>query len=899
MKRKKIGPARAACFLVFALVIAFSSVPAWALRYSYSQDPGPNAEIIHSTYYSITADDYHTMEVRYDPDWFKTSARVYNHDLAKLSMGLAEAAFRPSSAHLEGITSSDMNLNNFLTEAHFKDLRSDDYDKDPNIYSISTVMGHQKIGEGDEAFELIAVGVCGQFYENEWESNFTIGSGKTHEGFQRSADLVFDRVFGYIASLHLEGPYKIWISGFSRAAAVSSLTASMLTDSNMFDQNTVYAYTFATPRYVKDPDYARYENIYNIVGKTDPVPAIPFAEWGFERYGQTFYLPTFETDSNYEERRTRANEVYKELTGLDFWYNREASYLLRTVLGYLLEICPTPEKYRECLQERIVDIMDNKTPVNVMANLLKIANDERLINDETRFTANQFLNSLVALLRDYREGAAVFKEWNEDTSVMINLAQAHTPDLYASWLFSTDSIEELYNPYDVYSEISISGDAEVSIVKDGKVLETLPSITKHNQRNDTYSTVKKNQRVSTADNQFLNYSDYFTIALVPRDEEYSLVLKTDGGTIINVAQLDYTINLQRANKAVFYSYTMPPGTDLIFTFTGLAIEFGPDDPVDMNLKPELTTSISSTAGMKAGDLVEYGEEGTVNVTNAILMTRERASSLNWGTAAMIGISGGLFVISLIFFTITYLFGRVRFNRRKKRGMLLQDAKYRGLPTLCVYAVFFLFMVMEFYSRLLPDNKYVLYIFKSIIGSMSVLIAFYGYRKNKNRLSLHIMIGLVLLMIADVSMTANVNVGPVFHILAYGFLSYAYIRDERPEKVQYIIWIALTVAAGEIIRNIEGDNTLLKVLGMIYAAAALLMAVTSVDQSRTVLIGSILLTVAGGLTIYNIATGNAFISHIISLGTYYAGVATLASSTIQRQMYRYIPVPIQNIETKGA
>ena len=880
--------------LLLVSLMIFSMVPIHALTYETREIS--DGKIITSAYYSVTADDNYSIDVLYDPDWFKTSSRVYNHDLAKLSMGLALASFRPDKDHLDGITSPDMNLSNFLTAADFKDLRSDDYDKNPYMYSISTMMGHQKIEDPENGdFELIAVGVCGQKYADEWESNFSIGTGKVHDGFQRSANLVYDRIFGYIANLHLEGPYKIWLSGFSRAAAVSSLTASMLTDSKYFDQDSVYAYTFATPRYVKDKDYARYENIYNIVGKTDPVPCVPFAEWGYERYGQTFYLPTFETDSDFEERRVKANQIYKDLTGLDFWYNKETNYFLKTILGYLLEICPTPEKYYQCLQDKIIHIWADSSPVNILSTLLSIANDPELINEETRSEANQLLNHLVTLLRDYREETALFKDWNNKASVGINLAQAHTPEIYMSWLFSTDEIQKIYNQYDTYSEFYISGDAEVSIVKDGKVLETLPTITKYNQRTGEYVNVKKSDRVSTAGYNFLSYTDYTVMALVPRDKEYSIVLKTDNGTDVRVVQLDYAIDAQMPKKINSYFYYMPPGTDMIITTTGLEYEFGPDDVVDMNYTPVLETTITSTAGINKSKFEHYDPGLDYDLSDAILVTRPREISLYWNDAVMIAISVGLFVISIIFFQITYLFGRVRFKRRKKRGMLPSDAKYRGLPTLMVYSIFLLFMIMEFYARLLPNNRHIIIIFKAVIGFISVGISFFGYRKNQNVLSRRIMTGLILLMIADLFMSVSVNVGPVFHILAYGYLSFAYIADDKPDKIQYIIWIVLSALSIEIINEIKGDYGNLKFFAMIYVSAALLMAITSVDQNRTVLVGSVLLFVAGVLTIYNFIIGNTFFSHIISLGTYYAGVGILASSTIQKQMYRYIPVPIQNIE----
>ena len=62
-----------------------------------------------------------------------------------------------------------------------------------------------------------------------------------------------------------------------------------------------------------------------------------------------------------------------------------------------------------------------------------------------------------------------------------------------------------------------------------------------------------------------------------------------------------------------------------------------------------------------------------------------------------------------------------------------------------------------------------------------------------------------------------------------------------------------------------------------------------------MIGSILLAVSGVMYMYNAVNGVTFISHIISLGTYYIAIAFLASSAIRKQMYRYIAVPIQTIE----
>ena len=156
--------------------------------------------LIEARFFAATVQQSRTFEVPFNRNWFKQSATEYNNNLMKVSLAMATTAFRPKTT-LSG--NKDENLLDFLMDARFSNLRSDDYDKDPSRYTVSTVMGHQKIGEGDDAFELIAVGVCGQGYMDEWESNFSIGTSYTHDGFRRSSLLVYDRIFGYIARNNL------------------------------------------------------------------------------------------------------------------------------------------------------------------------------------------------------------------------------------------------------------------------------------------------------------------------------------------------------------------------------------------------------------------------------------------------------------------------------------------------------------------------------------------------------------------------------------------------------------------------------------------------------------------------------------------------------------------------
>ncbi len=491
------------------------------------------------TFYVLTTQEDNTITVPFRRSWFKQDARIYSHDLAKLSLGLATSAFRPNK-HLavEG-RPADYNVRFFLYQAGFEDLRSDDYDKDPSMYTVSTVMGHQTIGEGDDAFELIAVGICGQGYMDEWESNLSIGKGKIPEGFSNASHLVYDRVFGYISQNHLKGKMKIWISGFSRAAAVSNITASLLADSDTFSQETVFAYTFATPRTVRDEEPERYENIFNICGKMDPVPNIPFADWGYTRYGITYYTPSVETDSDFLKKREKADKVYAEITGIPFWSNPDMNSQLRLLMDCMLNICPDVETYTDNLQDNLISLWEKHDPVSVLARMVKMADDPILINDENRKDANIMMNQIAFLLLDYLASDNSFRRYNQRASVGSNFLQAHTPELYMSWVFSTDDPAELYSDFTGYSILYVEGDTDVSILEDGRVLETYMF---GDKLDPSFHYLSINNRIVSV--------------LIPRDKPHTVTIQSNADQTVSAMDADFQTGKHAPEELYKYSYEM-------------------------------------------------------------------------------------------------------------------------------------------------------------------------------------------------------------------------------------------------------------------------------------------------------------------------------------------------------
>ena len=194
-----------------------------------------------------------SYETEYDESVFQKDSGTYSHTLARMSLAMALAAFRPAS--LEDV--QEENISRFFEQAGMQNLRFDQYSVGMDENTIGTAMGTKTIGSGSDAFQLVAVAVCGGRYGNEWLSNFKVGNPGDntklthHQGFFEAATKVFKRVNEYTQTL--KGPVKIWISGYSRGAAVSNLSAALLVQNSLVEPGNIFAYSFATPTNTLDP----------------------------------------------------------------------------------------------------------------------------------------------------------------------------------------------------------------------------------------------------------------------------------------------------------------------------------------------------------------------------------------------------------------------------------------------------------------------------------------------------------------------------------------------------------------------------------------------------------------------------------------------------------------------
>ena len=416
--------------------------------------------------------DYYSL---YSNKPFLQPATQYSRTLARMSICMATCANRPIPYDSDVVLKPDQYLVQYLNDCGFTNLREDDYDKTPSLYTVATAMGQKTLtDENGEPFTLIAVGVCGGNYKLEWLSNVTLGTGVRHKGFDSAARMVTDRIFGYIGSNHITGRIKIWIAGFSRAAAVSNVTAANLVDSQEFNKDDIFAYTFATPRTTKDYGPDGYENIFNITGPMDMIPQVAPAAWGFGRYGVDLCLPGQELDSNFAKKYALVQKGFEEDFESLSNYNPKINLCLRLAIGMFEELVPGQESYDNSAQETILSLLADKSPQNILRVLRKLtvatkddSQEQRMIQDQMVEFLGSFATSII-MDNQYEErvnmgtlGSRVFHE--------------HIEDLYLMWMNVPLSTEELLGGTNSFTYLLTLGDPAL-VVEDASTGEKLYEI---------------------------------------------------------------------------------------------------------------------------------------------------------------------------------------------------------------------------------------------------------------------------------------------------------------------------------------------------------------------------------------------------------------------------------------
>ena len=261
-------------------------------------------------YHSELTSKNATYDYTYDEHWFEKSSYTYNQDLVRMSIRMAMAAADTTSGNIQDL----MEQLGFQYSTKYSSYPT------PGPDTIGYAIGSKivKTDAGD-SFTLVAVTPRGGGYKEEWASNFTVGAATEHYGFAHSANMVYEAVKKYIKN-EVTGDVKIWISGYSRGAAVANIAAYRLTADAKYNSirglktNGVYAFCFECPATVIEwaPDSAYY-NICVFLNDVDPVAMVPPTIWNYGRIGIVYNLPSSSTTSKYSTSLSKMRTEYVKI----------------------------------------------------------------------------------------------------------------------------------------------------------------------------------------------------------------------------------------------------------------------------------------------------------------------------------------------------------------------------------------------------------------------------------------------------------------------------------------------------------------------------------------------------------------------------------------------------------
>ena len=436
----------------------------------------------------------------YKDEWFFGDTTKYNHDLAKMSLAAALAAFGADE------NGSAKNIKALMDTLGFSyDNESIQYPI-PSRYTMGYAIGSKPISEDTS---LILVASRGGGYKSEWCSNFTVGKTGDHQGFDEGSVKVGDGLYAYINKhkSDLKENVKIWMVGYSRGAAVTNLAAADLDDGFIpgFGKDNVFAYCFECPQGTinKNAHSSNYSNIHNIINKIDGVTLVAMKGWDFQRYGQDYYLPFAESLRGYSSYKAEMKKEYDKIlkdNGIDDFTTRtnwvqsltsEAkgqAITLRDLTDYITYLIDRKTYVDSSLQRDAQALADKYLGDGIQSDEIL---DKELgvfltkLNFMTRFPA-------MADRIDYVRLTVPSPVSNID-DLPTNFMAAHYPELCLAWMNSLDGGLETYN--NQYEKIFINCPVDVVIKDDeGNIVTRIIDNKVENIENGLYAYIDDNEQ---------------------------------------------------------------------------------------------------------------------------------------------------------------------------------------------------------------------------------------------------------------------------------------------------------------------------------------------------------------------------------------------------------------------
>ena len=557
----------------------------------------------------------------YDESWFSKDSTEYQHDLVKMSLCVAMAAFGAYDKTLDtGPTYTKKNIKALFSDLGFDNSNTVYYYHEPTLDSVGYAIGSKSIVlDSGENCSLVLVAVRGGGYGVEWGGNFRITgddgqlANKAHMGFSVARDQVIEGIKDYFKNntAALSPNCKIWITGYSRAAATTNLVAKELDDQAVdlngisIKKKDIYAFCFECPQNTTAPDATneKYSNIINIVNPVDFVTKVAMSKWNFTRYGRTLFLP-------YAEGK---GESYEELHRL--MYTAYSSIAFRN--GYDLKVHDFKPMHG---QASILDRFMNNLAIVLVSPwwYYSSLNQDAFITLATDFLGSDKKDpaTLASAIWGIGDLAILAKIYPINSGLVSNLIftntffSGHYPEFCLAWLNSLSGDIMDFTP-STYREVFINCPVDVYIYNSSRQLVA-------------QITDGAVQEIDGGLVAYIDDNEQKVIAL-PNSEAYTIELTaTDNGSVTYTVT-EYNIDSSTTEKVVsYYEIDVSNGDKL----TGLVEDLdeipAPSYPLYLNdestsLVPTITQDVAAEYNVKvtvSGNGNAYGSGAYVNGTFA-------------------------------------------------------------------------------------------------------------------------------------------------------------------------------------------------------------------------------------------------------------------------------------------
>lgn len=391
------------------------------------------------------------------------------------------------------------------------------------VNSVGYAIGYKKIDD----LNVILVSIRGGNYGSEWGGNFNIGLGEDAAGFEIGAQQVLDGIKNEIDRRNLKENIKVWVVGYSRAAAIANLTGAKLNQGVIegVTKENVYSFSFECPRGTKDPEAfsEKYNNLISVANPNDIVPKLAESVFGFRRYGKTFYIPAPENDITFQEKLERMEEFESHIIPFKFNPSLNASYTENVFINDLAFSFGSLKKY---VNEFQVPLMQ-AVAVFLGGAKEKVSRDTMIAlgeMEETLLRTNPINTSRIARLFGAKPHQ-VFR-----ISFEAPLLQNHAMELTLSWIASLKGYEDFGKQK--YRLVFISNSSEIAVFDSENKL-------KANIRKDVIQEIEDGIWCEIDNNNQ-------AVILLPIDDSYKIDVysKKTVDPFISVADFDMSLNLK-------------------------------------------------------------------------------------------------------------------------------------------------------------------------------------------------------------------------------------------------------------------------------------------------------------------------------------------------------------------